>query len=275
MSIIIVSSEAFESEKEIATATAGRLNYDILGREFLSNVAGRAGVAHEKPEEMLENVPSPWRRRQSRRWFQFLARLEADVLNRLMADRIVCWGLAAHHYVLGISHALKVRLVSDPDFQAKNMAAIHKVTEQGARKRLEKAKRKREEWAMAAFGRNESDASRYDLVINLDQIAPDEAVETIARAAEYRKFQPMTFSVKSLADRALEAEVKSKLMSSLSDFRVQARDGKVVVTSKAMKRERRKKAAAIKELAGSVEGVGYVEVHLINYVIRSAAESFR
>jgi cytidylate kinase len=275
MPIIIVSSDALESEKEIAEATAGRLGYKVLGRELLHDVAVRVGVANDISEGMLKNIPSPWRRRLNRRWSQFLARLEADVLNRLMADNIVCWGLAAHHYVLGISHVLKVCLVSDLDFQAKKMTAIHGISEQSARKRLEKAKRKREEWSMAAFGRNESDSSRYDLVVNLDQIAPDEAVETITNAAGYRKFQPMTFSIKSLADRALEAEVKSKLLESLTDFRVQARDGKVVVTSKAMKRERRKKTAAIKELAGSVEGVGYVEVHLINYVIRKAAESFR
>jgi hypothetical protein len=49
----------------------------------------------------------------------------------------------------------------------------------------------------------------------------------------------------------------------------------VVVTSKALKREKRKKAAAIKEIAGQVEGVEFVEVHLINYVIREAAESYR
>ena len=74
---------------------------------------------------------------------------------------------------------------------------------------------------------------------------------------------------------ALAAEVKTKLLVLMSDVRVEARDGKVVVTSKAMKREREKKFAAIKALAGAVKGVDYVEVHLINYVIRAAAESNR
>ena len=81
--------------------------------------------------------------------------------------------------------------------------------------------------------------------------------------------------MKSLAESALAARVKTKLLESMNDVRVQAHDGRVVVTSKALKRERQKKAAAIKELAGQVEGVEYVEVHLINYVIREAAESFR
>jgi hypothetical protein len=100
-------------------------------------------------------------------------------------------------------------------------------------------------------------------------------VETIAGAVAYRRFQPTTYSASCLADLALAARVRAKLLESLTDVRVHARGDKVVVTSKAMKRERRKKAAAIKELAGTVEGVGFVEVHLINYVIRAAAESYR
>jgi hypothetical protein len=115
----------------------------------------------------------------------------------------------------------------------------------------------------------------YDLVVNLEQIDPDEAVHTITNAAAYRKFKPMTYSIKTLAENALAAKVKTRLLDTMSDVRVQARDGRVVVTSKALKRERQKKAATIKELAGKVEGVEFVEVHLINYVIREAAESLR
>jgi hypothetical protein len=85
----------------------------------------------------------------------------------------------------------------------------------------------------------------------------------------------MTYSMKSLAEGALAARVRAKLLSTMADVRVEAVDGRVKVTSKAMKRERQKKAAAIKALACGVEGVEFVEVHLINYVIRAAAESYR
>jgi hypothetical protein len=81
--------------------------------------------------------------------------------------------------------------------------------------------------------------------------------------------------MKRLAEDALAARVKAKLLTTMADVRVEADDGRVTVTSKAMKRDRQKKAAAIKAMAGEVEGVEFVEVHLINYVIRAAAESYR
>jgi hypothetical protein len=204
-----------------------------------------------------------------------LACIEAGVLDRLKADNIVCWGMAAHLYVQGVSHALKVRLLADDDQQAQRIAEEHDIPAKKAKKWLESENRKREQWSMAAFDQNELEPSMYDLVINLGQIDPDEAVRTISGAAAYRKFQPMTYSVNSLAENALAAKVKAKLLETMTDVQVEARDGKVIVTSKALKREKQKKAATIKELAGTVEGVEFVEVHLINYVIREAAESFR
>ena len=170
---------------------------------------------------------------------------------------------------------MKVRLLVDRPKQVKLLAQQRGISEQRAEKAAQNESQKKVQWLKSAYGRNESDPSMYDLVINLEQIDPDESISTISGAVGYRKFQPMTYSTKSLAENALAAKVKTKLLETMSDVRVQARDGRVVVTSKALKRERQKKAAAIKEIAGRVEGVEYVEVHLINYVIREAAESFR
>ena len=115
---------------------------------------------------------------------------------------------------------------------------------------------------MTAYNHDETDPSGYDLVINLDQIDPAEAVKTITNAAEYLKFQPMTYSIKCLSDLALAAKVNVRLLKHMVDINVQARDGSVVVLTKASNRQKEKKIAAIKDLAGSIEGIRYVEVHV-------------
>lgn len=275
MSFIIISSDMAEAELEIAEKTAKALGYNSLGPDKLPEIAAKYDVSPDKLTETLENTPSPWRLGQSKKWLQLLACIEAEVLERLKADKIVCWGLAAHLYVRAVSHALKVRILTDGEQQAQRVAENHDIPVKKAKKWVESEKRKREQWSMAAFDQNEMDPSMYDLIINLGQIDPDEAVNTITNAVAYRKFQPMTYSVKSLAENALAAKVKAKLLASMTDVQVEARDGRVIVTSKALKREKQKKAATIKEIAGSVEGVEFVEVHLINYVIREAAEGFR
>ncbi len=275
MPIIIISSELAEPEKEIIAGTAASLGYQVLGPDVLKTIASVHNVPADTLTEALKKSPAGWRWKRSKRWSYYLACIESEVLERLKADHIVCWGLAAHLYVQGVSHALKIRMVSD---RIKGIAAIateKNMSQQRAEKWLADEDKRRQQWSMAAFGQDELSPSLYDMVLNLGQIDPDEAVQTITAAAGYRKFKPMTYSIKSLDDNALAAKVKTKLLVSLSDVSVQAMDGKVVVTSKALKRERQKKIAAIKDIAGTVEGVEYVEVHLINYVIREAAESYR
>ena len=275
MPIILVSSEIRAFEKQIAKAVAEELGYALLGPEILDSIAAHNDLAADKLTASLSCNPSPWRRDANKRWLRHLACIEAGVLDRLKTDNTVCWGLAAHMFVRGVSHALKVRLLVDEQQQAKQMAEKQGLSIKKALKSLENEKRNCTQWSEAAFGHSEADPAMYDLVINLSQIDPDEAVHTISSAVGYRKFRPMTYSMKTLAEGALAARVKARLLSSMSDVQVEASDGRVKVTSKAMKRERQKKAAAIKAMAGEVEGVEFVEVHLINYVIRAAAESFR
>lgn len=275
MSIILISSEVASVEEPMAQGVAGALDYTLLGPEILGDIAARYDLTSEKLIVSLHNSPLPVRREATKRWLRRLACIEAEVLERLKADNIVCWGLAAHLYVRGVSHALKVRLLMDEEQQAKKIVKGQGTSTGKALKKLAKAKRNREQWSETAFGRSEADPSLYDLVINLGQIDPDEAAHTITAAVGYRKFQPMSYSMKRLADDALAARVKAKLLTTMADVRVEADDGRVTVTSKAMKRDRQKKAAAIKAMAGEVEGVEFVEVHLINYVIRAAAESYR
>jgi cytidylate kinase len=275
MSLIILSSDTTAFDQQIAQRTAKKLDYQLLGPEILPAIAAKNNLPAEKFKNTLEKSPSPLWRSATKQWLLSLACIEAEVLDRLGADNIVCWGLAAHLYVLGVSHALKVRLLSDAQTAVREIADQRRISAKKAEKWIEKEKRKQEQWAQTAFGQNEADAAMYDLVINLGQIDPDEAVSTITAAVAYRKFQPMTYSVKSLAESALAAKVKAKLLTTMTDIRVEARDGRVKVTTKALKRERQKKAAAIKEMAGTVDGVEFVEVHLINYVIREAAEGYR
>jgi cytidylate kinase len=275
MPIIIISTETEQSARQIAPATAEALGYQCLGPEILADIAAECSVPQEKLAQALGKVQSKFKRMRAKTRSQLLALVEAAVLDRLTAGNIVCWGLAAHLYVQGVSHAVKVRLLANRGQQAEKTAAAQNIPVKRAEKAIQDAIRKQTQWSQSAYDQDESDPSMYDLVINLEQIDPDESVRTISGVAAYRKFKPMTYSIKTLAENALAAKVKTKLLDTMSDVRVQARDGKVVVTSKALKRERQKKAAAIKELAGQVPGVEFVEVHLINYVIREAAESLR
>lgn len=243
MSIIIISADARESEEAIAGKVADAAGYQVLDRSVLASIAEANDVDADRLTEALDNRPTLLKKIAAKQWRFFLAIIEAGVCEKLLEDKLVCLGLGAHLYARDVSHALKVRLLS---------------AEKARDGRYIEHRRK---WSLDAYGYDETDPAYYDLVINLDNIDPDEAVKTITDAAAYRKFQPMTYSIKCLSDQALAARVSVALLKSISPVQVESRDGSVVITTRASMRDKHKKVATIKELAGAIDGVNYVEVH--------------
>jgi hypothetical protein len=274
MSVIIISSDDHQTGQEIAAATARAMGYSELGRELLKEVAERHQIAEAKLVKALDDPPSFLGMSRKLRSL-CLAYIQEAVLGRLVEDNVVCQGLAAHLYVCGVSHVLRVRVLSDPEKEAQKAPNQKGKPTESGEKEILRQKKLRRRWSMAAFGLDETDPSLYDLVINLDQIDQSEAVDIIKDTVGYRRFFPMTYSVNCMQDLELAARVRASMLKRFSDVRVQARSGTLVVETAALKREKQKRAKAIREVAGEIPGVRYVEVHVINDIFRRAAESFR
>jgi len=274
MSIIIVSSDSHELGLEIARKTAARLNYGLAGREILDKVSKKYNIDNKKLARVLEEPPAVWAL-PSKLWNRYMAYIQEAVLAELVKDNVVCQGLSARLYVLGISHALRVRVLEDPENEIAQLTRQGGISRAKAEKLIERRKNNRRRWSMQAFGLDETDASQYDLAISLSQIDSDEAVKIITDTVAYRRFNPMTYSISCIQDLELAGRVRAALLDEFPDIRVKARNGTLVVETKVLRREKKKKTEAIKKSAGEVPGVEYVEVHAFNDFFRQAAESFR
>ena len=274
MSIIIISSDAYSTGREIATKTAEAVGYAFQGREILKKVADTHQMEVAKLIQALDEMPS-FLGMSTKLRNRHLAYIVEATLAALLKDRMVCQGLAAHLYVLGVSHVLRVRILTDTEKTLQQWVSNEGISLKEAKKRLDRRNKLSRRWSMDAFDLNETDPSRYDLVISLSQIDRDEAVKIITDTVSYRRFHPMTYSIKCLQDLELASRVRAALMERFPDVRVRARSGTLVVETTALKREKRKRAQAIKEITGKIPGVEYVEVHVINDIFRQAAESFR
>ena len=275
MPIVIVSADVPEIEQQIAEMTAESLGYRIVGPDILKQVAEKYEVPEAKLSEALTQRPSLARGLSTKKWEFLLSCIEQEVLEALNTESTLSWGTATHLYVRGVAHALKVRIISDPEKQVRSIAETHGIDLKRAKRILAKREAQREQWSRAAYDRNELNPANYDLVINLSQISPEEAVETITTTIGYRKFITTTYSRNCMRDLTLESKVRHRLIPKMRDIRVMARDGKVVVNTIGMKREMRKKTEAIKELAGTVNGVTYVEVQVNLDIFNEAIQSMR
>jgi cytidylate kinase len=274
VTVIIISSDSYARGRQVAADTAKALGYLCLDREILKAVGARYGVSEVKLCKALDERPSLLGV-SSRTQSLYLAYIEEAVLAKLSQGKVVCHGLAAHLYVMGVSHVLKVHILSDPQELIDKVIQEKNVSREKAIKILKREEWHRKRWSLDTYLWDEALPSLYDFVISLSRISPDEAVRMIAETASYRKFKPMTYSVKCMRDKALASRVRSALLGHFPDATVEADGSAVVVKTAAVAREKGKKVKAIEKTARSIPGVGHVEVRVIEDIIREAAESFR
>jgi Cytidylate kinase len=262
MPIIILSSNSKHVDQEIAAALLKTDAYSEISPDVLPDIEAACALETGKLKKILDNPPGRFPGRASRPWQYQMACIEAGVIERLMPDQIICWGLGAHFYVQEVSHALKIRVIHNNEDCIQNIADREGISIPRADKWLQSEAAQRKKWGLAAYHLDESDPLQYDLVINLNHIDMNEATEAIRNAASYRKFQPVTYSIKRLTDLALAARVRSTLLQAMQHIEVQAKDGTVLVYTRALRSKKIDTIHRIKALAGNIEGVECVEVHV-------------
>jgi len=273
MPVLILSSENKEIEEQIAQKIAQKLGYTVLNQQFLDEIAKTYTLDSKKLVEAMTITPSILKRMPSKQWYYYLSCVETEVLNHLLKDNCICWGLAAHLYVVVVSHVLKVRLIGGHDSDPKS--DLRNLTPDKRKKQLADQERNRENWSMTAYNKKEANPGLYDLVLNLDQVKVDEAIETLAATLGFPRLKAMTYSRNNLKDQALAAKVKNVLLKSLTDIHVEVQNGTVIVSTTSIKREKTRKIDAIKKIANQVDGIGYLEVHWNKDMLTEAAMSSR
>ena len=226
MSLVLLSSDSADLGRAIAHAVAGRLAYRELAREVLARVAREWGIEEAKLEQSFEGSRGLLGLADAVR-FRYLAYVQEAVLGELTRDDVVCHGVAAHLYVFGASHALKVRVLSDPDARVQEVAAETMVSADKARKAVERADARQRRWSRSAFGVDDSDPALYDLVVKTSQIGLERAVALVTETLGDGAFRTTTYSRKRLHELLLESRARAALVERFPDARVTAEEGRL------------------------------------------------
>lgn len=274
MPVVIISSDTPERECLTAKDVAAHLGYKLLGRELLVDVAKSQGIAEEKLVEALDQTPAFFTM-SSRRRKELLTHIQASCLDRLREDQTVCYGLSANLFITGVSHAVRVRILTDPKERVAGFVRGKGAAEEKAYSIMRKMDLARSRWSMESYGTDERSPELYDIVLNLANMEFEKAVEIICNTAGYRKFQAMTYSRRRLWDMALASRVRELLLHQFPKTRVEVSDGTVMVQVQSMGRNHHKRQQAVRDLACQVPGVRNVEVHVIKDYFGHAAISDR
>ncbi len=254
MSIITISRGSYSHGKEIAEKVAQRLGYQCISRDILIEASKEFNIPDIKLLNAIYDAPSVLDRLLFRKE-KYIAYIQAAVLKHLRKDNIVYHGFAGHFFVKDIPHVLKVRIVADMEERIDTMMERNGVSRKESIKFIHKIDRQRQKWSQKLYGIDTSDPSLYDLVIHIDTIKANTAVDIICHKVGLKRFQTTPESQKKIDDLCLAAEVKAQLIDLKPDIKVKAQEGSVLVRSKTSAAQKPKLEKEIRKVTEKISSI--------------------
>lgn len=211
MGIVTVTRASYSSGKEIAEKVAQKLGYDCISREVILEASKEFNIPEIKLIQVFEDPPSILDRF-TRGKQRYVAYTQSTLLDYLTRGKVVYHGFAGHFFVEGISHVLKVLITANLDYRAAIVMERDRISRAEALRFIKKIDEQRRKWGQRLYGIHLWDPRLYDLVLHIDKIKVNDAVNTICQIAGLRQFQPTSESIKALDDLALAVKVKNFLM---------------------------------------------------------------
>jgi len=219
MAIITISRGSYSRGKEIAEKVAEKLGYKCISRDLLLEVSKKYNIPEVKLVHAIHDAPSILDRF-NRKKDKYMAFIKSALLNQFKEDNIVYHGLAGHFFVRHVPHALKVRVIADMEDRVQSEMERKGLSETKARRMLEQDDKQRREWSQDLYGIDTADPSLYDLVVHIQQLTVNDAVDLICDTVSKSSFQTTAESQRMMEDLALSAAIHKVLMDVEPDIKV-------------------------------------------------------
>ncbi|MFC1990146.1 AAA family ATPase [Chloroflexota bacterium] len=261
MAIITISRGSYSRGKEIAEKVTKKLVYECIDRETLIEASEQFNIPEIKLVRAIYDAPSLLGRYTYGKE-KYITYIRAALLRHVRMDNIVYHGLAGQFLLTGISHVLKVRIISDWDDRVALEIERENISKREAERVLKSDDEQRRKWSKHLYGIDTADSSLYDLVLHIKKITVDDAVDIICHTVGLPHFQTTAESQKALEDQLLASEVKAALVDIQLDIEVSANDGIVLVKTVAHIPREDHLVHEIREVGERIPGVKKIGVNV-------------
>ncbi len=265
MSIVTISRGSLSGGQELAERVAERLGYRCVSREVLIEAAARYGVPEPKLNELFDKKPSFWE------WLtrsreHYLVFVRAAMCEFAQQGRLVYHGQAGQQLLAGVGHVVKVRLIAPLEKRVAGAMRDQGLSHEAAIKYVQRIDDERLRRMRDLFDVDWRDPRLYDVVLNLERMSLDSAVDAVASLARQPEFQPTAASLQVLADLTLATRVQATLLANPATndipLEVEANSGVVHITGMVTALDDGQVEDHIRELALGTEGVTSVVLEL-------------
>jgi len=259
MAVITISRGSYSKGKEVAEGIAATLGFECVSRDILLEASDQFNIPEIKLVHAMHDAPSILDR-VGHGQVAYITYIQSALLEHVKAGNVVYHGLAGHILLKEIKKVMKVRILANPDLRITVVMEREQVGEKEARRRIVRIDEERRKWTRRLYGVDPRDPSLYDLVICIDKIKVEGAIQLICEAASQEAFRLKEQDLQKLRDLALSCKVKSALLDLDHNVTVTSEYGNVVVFTKGEERKARKLEKKIMSLASEIEGIHNMEV---------------
>lgn len=262
MSIVTISRGSYSKGKAVAEKLASKLGYECVSREIIVEASKEFNVPETKLTRALHDSPSLFDRFTYGKE-RYIAYIKNAFLQHIKNDNIVYHGLAGHFFLHNAPNVLKVRIIADLDSRIQEEMERENISASEAKKLLLKDDEERRKWSHHLYGMDTRSSSLYDLVIHINKLSIDDAVDIIEAAVGRSCFQSTQESNVYLQDLSLAAKVQVKLISQFPSVNVTCHEGNLHIFCKGDPGNKQQLSDKIMKLLGDIEGAREIEISSI------------
>jgi cytidylate kinase len=266
--IITISRGSFSGGKMVADGVAQMLGYRCIDRDQIIQKAAAWGVAQDDLRTAMEKPPTFLGQSPQTR-YRYLAFIQAALTEEARSGKAVYHGLAAHLLLGKGPYLLRTRIIAPMEFRIDQVQNRMRCNRNEAISYIKKVDEDRRKWTKFLYDVDWTDASLYDIVLNLEQMSVQEACTAICSVSQLKCFEFTPDSQRALDDFALASHVKANLAMDPAtaelQFEVVADAGRVSIKGGV---DSPAQGKAIGNMVRNVPGVTAVELSQLKLAVR-------
>jgi flagellar biosynthesis regulator FlaF len=268
MSVIAISRGSLFATKQLAEGLNKRLGFRIVSREEIIEAAKRYGIEETGlgDKDIMESHPPGYWHEHSGERAHYLTCFKTALLDFAVQGSIIYHGNLAHVLLNEVPFVLRIRVNAPLENRVKQVMEQEGVSEKAAMEKIKDLDYRRRLWTQFLYDAEVVDPVFFDLVLNLDRISINDAIEMVVNEVKKEPFQRTEKSLKDLKDLHLAGILKTHLMRSPKtkamdlDVAADSLTGKVIVSGILPPEAEQAAAADIQSVLSGVESVKTVEI---------------
>jgi cytidylate kinase len=266
MGVITISRGSYSKGKIIAEKLARHLGYKCISRDILLETSAHFNIHELKLTRAIHDAPSIFERFKHGKE-KYIGFIREAFLEHIRKDNVIYHGLAGHFFCQGIPNILKVRINANLEDRIREEMKREHISEKEARHILKKDDEERRKWSMYLYGIDTKDPSLYDIVLHIDNLKVDDAVEILADTARRPCFQTTPESQMIIDDYHVAAQSQEALFDQFPSAQVQCKNGVVFVTIETNLSQEQEVIDEIINMvkAKDIRGIKDVKIHTVLY----------